>query len=363
MLRKLSLFAVFSLALAQGAWGALPQKAAIIIYPQSRLATQYARIAQARLEQVLTDNGITVLDQKKAAELKKGWKKLEDPGALITAEEFVKNAGKYDIEGVYRVYLDASLTNGVAGIFTATALADIRFLAEDAKITSAAPSPMGSRGMPPSDGLTDSAAISNAIQRAVDLSAQQLGVKVLDFTNPRLFSIQLKAADGTANIVAENIPARISDSDPAVKMAGLANGDWSSEEVTCGRKSPDGNMALVGGYVRTFPQRQYFSRLHVVDIAAGKEVLKINTTTGGADAHGSSKLLDCLFLGNWRYIAAITGSKLFLWDAERGAEMNSVFLDEGIDNAELIYGKAGKEGYLTIKKNGQNYRTFQIVRE
>ncbi len=362
MLRKLSLGVLFCTALAQAA-SALPQKAAIIIYPQSKLATQYSRVAQARLEQVLTDNGITILDQKKAAELKKGWKKLEDPGALITAEEFVQNAGKYDIDGVYRVYLDASLADGVAGIYTATALADIRFLGEDAKITSAAPSPMGSRGMPPSDGLTDVAAISNAIQRAIDLSAQQLGVKILDFTNPRLFSIKLQPADGTSNIAAENIPPRINDADPAVKMAGLANGDWSTEEITCGRKSPDGNMALVGGYIRTFPQRQYFSRLHLVDIAAGKEVLKINTTTGGADARGSSKLLDCLFVGNWRYIAAITGSKLFLWDSERGVEMNSVYLDEGINNAELVYGKVGKEGYLTIKKDGQIYHIFHIVKE
>ncbi len=362
MLKRQLAGAVFGLLLVQSLW-ALPQKAAIVIYPQSKLATQYARVAQARLEQVLTDNGITVLDQKKAAELKKGWKKLEDPGALITAEEFVKNAGKYDIDGVYRVYVDASLTDGVAGIYTATALADIRFLGEDAKITSAAPSPMGSKGMPPSDGLTDTAAISNAIQRAVDLSAQQLGVKVLDFTNPRLFNIKLQPADGTTNIIAEKLPPRLADSDPAIKLANLANGDWSSEEVTCGRKSPDGNMAVIGGYIRTFPERHYFSRIHMVDLVAGKEVMKQNTTTSGADAKGGSKILDCLFVGNWRYLAAITSSKLFLWDTERGVEMSSVFLDEGINSAELDYGKIGKEGYLTIKRNGQPYRTFQIVKE
>lgn len=362
MLKKQLLGAVFGMLLMQSLW-ALPQKAAIIIYPQSKLATLYSRVALARLEQVLTDNGITVLDQKKAAELKKGWKKLEDPGALITAEEFVKNAGKYDIDGVYRVYLDASLTDGVAGIFTATALADIRFLGEDAKITSAAPSPMGSKGMPPSDGLTDTAAISNAIQRAVDLSAQQLGVKILDFTNPRLFDIKLQPADGVNNIIPETLPSRIADNDPAIKLANLANGDWSSEEVTCGRKSPDGNMAVIGGYVRTFPERHYISRVHLVDIVAGKEVTKINTTTGGADAKGNSKILDCLFVGNWRYLAAITGSKLFLWDSERGVEMSSVFLSEGISSAELDYGKIGKDGYLTIKRNGQPYHIFKIVKE
>src|SRR5271169_2866625 len=138
MLKKQLPGAVFFMLLMQSLW-ALPQRAAVIIYPQSKLATLYSRVALARHEQVLTDKGITVLDQKKAAALIKGWKKLVDPGALITAEEFVKYAGKYDIDGVYRVYLDASLTNGIAGIYTATALADIRFLGEDAKITSAAP--------------------------------------------------------------------------------------------------------------------------------------------------------------------------------------------------------------------------------
>jgi hypothetical protein len=359
---KRILIAIAGLLFMQSLW-ALPQKAAIVIYPQSKLAALYARVAQARLEQVLTDNGITVLDQKKAAELKKGWKQLEDPGALITAEDFVKNAGKYDIDGVYRVYVDASLGAGVAGIFTATALADIRFLGEDAKITSAAPSPMGSRGMPPSDGLTDTAAISNAIQRAVDLSAQQLGIKIIDFTNPRLFNIKLKPVDGIGNIVAEKPPQRLADSDPAIKLANLANGDWSSEEVTCARKSPDGNMAVIGGYIRTFPERHYYSRIHVVDISAGKEVMKEDTTTSGAAAKGSSKILDCMFIGNWRYLAAITSSKLFLWDTERGVEMSSVYMDEGLDSADLEYGNIGKDGYLTIERNGQAYRTFQIVKE
>lgn len=355
--------AVLLLVVVHAAWATMPQKAAIIVYPQSKLATQYARIAQARLEQVLSDNGVTILDQKKAAELKKGWKKLEDPGALITAEEFVKNAGKYDIDGVYRVYLDASFANGVAGIYTATALADIRFVGEDAKISASAPSPMGSKGMPPSDGLTDSAAISNAIQRAVDLSIQQLGVKVIDFTNPRLFRIKLQPADGTTGIVLVQLPPRLDSSDPAVKLADLTNGEWSSEEVTCGRKSPDGGMALVGGYIRTFPERQYFSRLHVVDITAGKQVMKIDTTTFGADARGGNKLLDCLFVGNWRYIAALTGSKLFLWDTERGVEMNSVVLDPGLNNAELEYGNVGKDGYLTIMTDGRVYHTYEIVLE
>lgn len=362
MLKSRILGAILGMLLAQDLW-ALAQTAAVIVYPQSKLATQYSRVAQARFEQILADNGVTILDQKKSEELKKGWKKLEDPSALITAEEFVRNAGKYDIEGVYRVYVDASLTDGIAGIYTATALADIRYIDQDAKVTSVAPSPMGSKGMPPSDGLTDAAAISNAIQRAIDLSAQQLGAKVLDFTNPRLFSIKFKQADDVKYIAPEKLPDRLDDSDPVIKLANLANGDWSSEEVTCGRKSPDAHMAVIGGYIRTFPERQYLSRIHLVDIVARKEVMKQNTTTSGGSAKGGSKILDCLFIDNWRYVAAITNSKLFLWDAERGVEMSSIFMSEGISSAELDYGKIGKEGYLTIKVDGEAYRTFKIVKE
>src|SRR5512146_2801878 len=165
MLRLLLVLTCITLSLP--AFAAQPKNVAIMVYSQSKLAAQYARIALSRFEQVLTDNGVTVLDQKKADALKKGWKKLEDPGALITAEEFVQNAGQYAIDGVYRVYLDAGLTKGLAGIYTATALADIRFIGEDASISSAASPAMGSKGMPPSDGLTESAALSNAMQRAV----------------------------------------------------------------------------------------------------------------------------------------------------------------------------------------------------
>ena len=100
-----------------------------------------------------------------------------------------------------------------------------------------------------------------------------------------------------------------------------------------------------------------------MDIVAGKEVMKQNTTTSGADAKGGSKILDCLFIDNWRYVAAITSSKLFLWDTERGVEMSSIYLDDGLGSADLDYGKIGKEGYLTIKRNGQAYQTFQIVKE
>jgi hypothetical protein len=345
---------------------ATPQKVAVVIYPQSNIAKQYVRVAQTRMEQILSDNGITVLDQKKAAELKKGWKKLEDPGALITAEEFVKSAGKYDIDGVYRVYLDASLTKGLAGIFTATSLSDIRFIGEDAQIRSSTSPAMGVKGMPPSDGLTDSAAISNAIQRAIDTTVQALGIKVLDFTNPRLFKVTLKPIDSNELPIPEKRPAPVSESDPIIQLANLADSFALSEEVTCANQSSDDKMVVIGGYLRrTQGSRLYGSQVHVLDREANKEVIKFETApvaTRKAEEKGGSKILDCMFISNWRYLAAITNSKLFLWDVERGAVMNAIFLDEAIDKAQLEYGKSGDKDLLVIVQNN-NRKAFQITRE
>ncbi|HEY6021493.1 MAG TPA: hypothetical protein VIY48_16795 [Candidatus Paceibacterota bacterium] len=369
MLRLLLVLTCITLSLP--AFAAQPKNVAIMVYSQSKLAAQYARIALSRFEQVLTDNGVTVLDQKKADALKKGWKKLEDPGALITAEEFVKNAGKYAIDGVYRVYLDAGITTGLAGIYTATALADIRFVGEDAAISSAASPAMGAKGMPPSDGLTESAALSNAIQRAVDLTAQQLGWKVMDFTNPRLYSVHLKQMQMVPAYVAEAHPPKLANSDDSVKLAKLANEDWTTEEATCVRKSPDERMAVVGGYIRQTsllggrPKRVYGSRVHVVDASANKEVVTLETAPVAErtrEEKGGSKILDCLFVSNWRYLAAVTNSKLFLWDTERGVVLSDLYLDDAIEDAALEYGKYAGQDYLAVV-TGSRKLVYQIVRE
>jgi hypothetical protein len=345
---------------------AAPKNVAVIVYPQSAMAKQYARVALTRIEQVLTDNGVTVLDQKKADELKKGWKKLEDPGALITAEEFVKSAGKYSIDGVYRVYLDTALTTGLAGIFTATSLADIRFIGEDAQIRSSASPAMGVKGMPASDGLTESSAISNAIQRAVDFTIQPMGMKVLDFTNPRLFTVKLEPMPDTQAMIPQKRPVPLSDSDPIIKLADLKDSFALSEEVTCINPSSDNKMVAVGGYLRkTQGGRLYGSQIHVLDRDANKEVVIFETApvaTRKAEEKGGAKILDCMFISNWRYLAAVTNSKLFLWDVERGAVMSALFFDNGVDEAHLAYGKSGDKDMLTVV-SGNGRQVFRISRE
>ena len=342
----------------------------MVVYPQSPIAVQYARIAHTRLEQILGDNGFPVLDRDKAEELKKGWEKLEDPGALITAEEFVKNASKFAIRGVYRVYLDTELARGLASVHTATALADIRFISEEAEVRAASSPPMGVKGMPPSDGLTESAAVSNAIQRSVDLTAIQLGFKVLDMTNPRLFNVSLKPSPA-ATYTADNRPAGLPLQDPSLKLVKLSEDDWLSEEITCARKSPDGKMIAAGGLIRKTtilggrPQRTFGSTVHVLDLNAGKEFISFVTapvTERTRSEAGGGKILDCMFISSWRYLAAVTNSKLFLWDTERGTAMSEVNFDQALDQATIEYGRGGETDYLTVLSAGQK-TIFQIGRE
>jgi hypothetical protein len=81
------------------------EKVAVVVYGKDANAKKLIRVAQTRMEQLLNDNGVIVLDQAKAEALKKSWQTLSDPGALITAEDFVENAGKFQISGIYRIYL------------------------------------------------------------------------------------------------------------------------------------------------------------------------------------------------------------------------------------------------------------------
>lgn len=349
---------------------------AVLVYAPPTLPAAHVRIAQTRMEQLLYDNGLTVLDRDQADKLKKGWARLQDPGALITAEEFVANASKYAIRGVYRIYLDTGMARGVAGLYSATALSDIRFVGEDAQVQAAASPPMGVKGLPPSDGLTESAAISNAIQRAVDATAQLLGLKVLDFTNPRLFNVRLQAVPSPGPAyAAEPRPAALDPADPALRLVRLANDDWLSEEITCARKSPDGKMLVVGGYIRKTsllggrPSRVYGSSVHVVDVTAGKEVtafISAPVAERTRDEKGGGRILDCMFLGGWRYLAAITNSKLLLWDTERGTVMSEITFDRAYETARLEYGRGGDKDFLSFVFTGlagSGTTSYQITRE
>ncbi|HEY0666317.1 MAG TPA: hypothetical protein VGD24_09645 [Gallionella sp.] len=345
-------------------------RVAIVVYGQNASAKQYLRVAQTRMEQLLSDNGMIVLDQKKAEELKKNWTRLSDPGALITAEDFVENAGRFNIAGIYRVYLGVGKTAGLSSIFTATAVADVRFIGEDAQIKSASSLPMGTKGMPPSDGLTESAAVNNAIQRATDSAVEKLGMQVMDITNPRLVRYSLKEIASIEPEAREVPSPPLRDaSDEMAGYAKLRSDDWTSEEVTCLRASPDGRMGAVGTYIMNTqfsfgrPTRSYASALHVVDADSKNEIERFDVSIKDARyQRGGSKITDCRFLQTWRYVAAVSQSHLVFADTERGVELGRVYFDEPFDTPVLTHLRTGKTDYLSVKEDDRHLY-YQIVRE
>lgn len=350
--------------------GAAQDKVAVVVYGQDEVASRYQRVAQTRFEQLLADNGVVVLDQDKAEELKDTWGRLSDPGALITAEDFVENAGKYEISGIYRIYLSAGKAVGLAATFTATASADIRFVDAEAQVKAAASAPMGTKGMPPSDGLTESAALNNAIQRAVDHSAGKIGMQVMDVTHPRLVRLALKQVEMLPEDAAA-VPAT-----PALGMASewagyarLQADDWTSEEPTCVRASPDGRMGVVGTYLmRTSfnfgrPTRAYASYLHVVDADTRGEVERFEVSVKDPRyQRGGSRITDCLFLRSWRYVAAVSQSHLIFADTERGVELGRHYFSEPFDKPALAHLHGKTDDFLSVTE-GARRALFQIVRE
>lgn len=322
---------------------------AVMVYARTPAAKKMKRAAQNRMENILLDNGITVLDQAEANKLKDVWKRLEDPGYFVTAEDFVANASGYEIDGLIRLYLNADATSALANFHSATAQADIRFVDQDANVEAYTTVPMGVPGKPPSDGLTRNAALVNAVQRAVDEAAAKTGLEIIDYAKPRTLSFILQGP--VALDVNPIVPQKTSDTSFEA-YAELVNKTWTREEVTTRCKAPSGSLAAVGGYIRETSggmRRSYYSKIHLVDINDKKETGSFDSTTKKKKGkRGKVRLLDCMFVGNWRYLVAVTGLELFLWDTERGKLMSSVRLDNGIKEAVLAHTRHNSENYISV---------------
>lgn len=359
-------------------------RVAVMVYPTSPAAKNLAGSAQSRLEQILNENDIEVTDRDEARKIKSIWKKLEDPGYFVTADDFVRNAGSHQLDGIVRVYLTADSAPAPGGFFSATAQADVRLVDENAKVAAQVSFPMGAPGRPPSDGLTAQAALLNAMQRAIDEAAGSLGLQVLQPASPRamLFSLE-----GPVELPAQAsaMPREPRDlKADYVGLARLSNARGSFEQVTCAARAPGGDVAAVGGSVHQtrraggsrpsigvsrpdaggrpeiriehqasgIGEREFGSRVHLVDIAQGREITVFQTQEVGRKARerrGTSRVLDCLFVHSWRYLAAVTGDVLSLWDTERGINLSEVLMPFGTDEASLEVLRAGEAYFLRVQ--------------
>jgi hypothetical protein len=345
-------------------------RVAVMVYAGNAAGKNLAGNAQTRLEQILNDNGVEVTDRDESKKIKSIWKKLEDPGYFVTADDFVKNAGSYHLDGIVRVYLSADSSPAPGGFFSATAQADIRLVDENAKVQSQVSYPMGAPGRPPSDGLTAQAALINAMQRAIDEAAGSLGLTVNDPASPRAMKFSL---DGpvTAPAQATTVPRAPMDlKADFVALAQLENQHNTAEEATCADRALGGDVGVVGGSLyalvrgRTGLEKQYGSRVHLVDLAQKREITVFDTRPLGRkprEHRGTSKVLDCMFVHSWRYLAAVTGDVLSLWDTERGLNLAEILLPFGTDEASLDVLRAGEAYFLRVKGEDDQQAIYRIV--
>jgi len=344
-------------------------KTAVVILAQNPVAERYTKNALSRIEGILLDNAIEILDKDKADELKDVFKTLEDPSAFVTAETFVENAEKFAIKGLVAVYLSVDIIKGLAGYYSATAQSDIRFIDEDdAKVGALTTFPMGAPGRPPSDGLTQQSAAINAVQRSIDDICLKLGLEIMDPATPRSVRLSL---EGPSALPAIANRTRTSDSDASMsRYAVLEKQKWRGEEITCNAKAPAGALGAVGGYIidtdfRRRPQRLYGSRIHIIDLDSKKEINVFEchpVEKKTSREKGTKKILDCMFVQNWRYLSAVTGNSLFLWDTERGNLQVSLLLSKPIKKAKLYLSQDNDQSYLVVD-TGRKRIAYRIVRK
>jgi hypothetical protein len=342
---------------------------AVVVYPLNPTAERFTRNALSRVEGILMDNGVDVLDREKAETLKDVFNTLDDPGAFVTAETFVENSEKLAIKGLVALYLSVDDQKGLAEYYTATAHVDVRYIGEeDARVHALATPPMGSPGSPPSDGLTRNSAVINAVQRAVDNACDKLGFELIDPASPRSVTLAL---EGPLTVPEGVTISRTSTKGSSIKKyARLEDEAWRGEDVTCAAISPGGSTGAVGGYIvdtdfRRKPQRLYGSRVHLIDVQAGREILALDCHTVEKKAgheKGTRKILDCMFVLNWRYLSAVTGNEVFLWDTERGRLMASARLTKPLKKAQLGLGTTSEASYLIIR-SGNKQIAYKIVRK
>lgn len=342
---------------------------AVAVFPQNRDAENVARIAQSRIEQILADNEIAVLDEEKTRELKNVFNTLEDPAAFVTAETFIENSSKFNIDGLLGIYLSAEAVPGLADYYSATAHADIRFIDKNSARVKALSTPaMGTRGIPPSDGLTRSSAAINAAQRAVDAACQSMGFEMLDITRPRSVSLDLVGPEpfhgAGGYVAAQENDARLA------RLAPFHDETWRVEEATCTVRAPAGDIGAVAGYIRDTdfrrrPQRLYGSRIHVVDTAAAQSILTFDCSPvemKSREEPNTKKILGCAFLGSWRYLTAITGNHIFLWDVETGREIAKLPLPAEMDTMQVQTKNNTSRIVVQTSRNAWEYRIVRANR-
>lgn len=337
---------------------------AVSCFPLSERAAPAVRSLQARLEEILAENGVRVLDEAKAAELRQGYHLLSDPTVVVTAELLIELREKFKIDRLLNLYCDCDVAPGVADFFTATGRADLRLIDTAARVEARVSRPMGVVGNPGSDAVTLGAARLNALERAIDDAAGALGLKIATPAEPRLVRLTLEPAAIGVSATFTPLPA-VARAELA-SAANLASQTWEQEKATLTAQSPDGNYGVVATYIwsqRMGSRRIFGSRLHIVDAKAQHQVsvydfspLAVPTPK---EKHGK-EVLAAAFLGSWRFLVAVNANEIVLWDVERGRELTRISHTGGPGTSELA-GSRGAEGNFVRVRVGKAELVYRIA--
>lgn len=344
-------------------------RVAVTVYAQNAGAESQLRTAQSRLESILLDNGYTVMDERETEKLKNSWTELEDPSYLITAEDIINRAEKFKIDKIVRVYLTVDQAETFAGYFSASAILNIRVVDKSAKVQAYTSKPMGTPGLPMSDGLTAQAAKTNAVQRAIDISSTNIGLEVISVATPRALSFMLSDPQSPDGQLLESVQWFNAVSDPKPYPLPLIKEGWKNESLTCQARDPANVYLVAGGYIKSTSggHRTYSSLLHIVDLADNKEVLTFEPNSDEKFQNkrklGTTKILSCFFINSWRYVAALTGDYLILYDTERGIEMSARRLPKGIKKGNLGLVAGDLNNINLIVQSKKNQWAFRIDRK
>ncbi|NCC60152.1 MAG: hypothetical protein EOM12_04260 [Verrucomicrobiae bacterium] len=345
------------------------KKVAVTVFAEDSRVKPLLKSAQIRLEEILADNNAYVLDEDKTRELTDVFKTLEDPSAFVTAETFVENAKKFNIDQLLAMYITADVEPGLANYYTATASADIRYIENESAHVNALTTPiMGTDyRCPASDGLTRNSAMGNAVQRAVESACEIFGLDMMDRIRAKSVKLKLTPCSELPKL---HIEPRTPENDRSLwSLPDLENAGWRQEKATCTARSHNGKLVAVCGYIidtdwHRRPQRLYGSRVHVLDMSTGDTLYKFECSPvekNTREERRTKQILDCTFISNWRYLAAATGNHILLWDTQTG-ELLSKLQEQTQSGDTLVFARdTDGNGYLVLANGKQQKNIYRIL--
>ncbi|MDZ7783821.1 MAG: hypothetical protein U5K56_13095 [Halioglobus sp.] len=325
------------------------ERVSVVAISQNPSYSRYEKTLRTAMESVLVENGIHVLDVEKSKKLRNNWDQLNNPASLVTAEDFIERAERYAIDGILTLYYDVEVREVMAGFFSATAVVTSRVVTSEADVKGSTPRPMGALGYAPSDGLTASAAIVNALRRESDRVAAHYEMELLAPQSPRFIDLQLKQASLPANahLLArgEAVPA---DLQRAVMAGPTKTG--IRRTVSCSTMASE-SVGAIGIYIRDMDLQfgpTYGSSLGIIDARERKLVneLVFHEVNKSAARVGSAKIEDCLFFNGWRFLFGIAERGLKMYDVEKGKVVAELEIPDKIKGAELAIYRSGKRTFL-----------------